>query len=169
LSRSPRRREAARDPKPARLTFGMETTGITVRADKSGALTATDKAGAVVFQAPPPQTWDANPERRKVTMPVEVTDGRLTIVPDQKLLTDPAARFPIEIDPDWSSGRNAWALIYQQHPADHYWFGDGDGVAKVGYCGDWEWPTVTVRSYFQFDVWALGGKDRRPPIRTQWK
>jgi hypothetical protein len=115
------------------------------------------------------QEWRANPERRKVTMPVEVTDGRLTIVPDQKLLTDPAARFPIEIDPDWSSGRNAWALIYQQHPADHYWFGDGDGIAKVGYCGDWEWPTVTVRSYFQFDVWALGGKDRRPPIRTQWK
>ncbi|MET0135636.1 MAG: LamG domain-containing protein [Kibdelosporangium sp.] len=151
--------QAARDPRLAKVTFGLETKGITLQAGPDRTLTASDPAGATVFQAPPPAMWDANPDRGKVTMPVTVTDRELTLVPDQKLLTDPTARFPIEIDPDWSSGRTAWALVYEQHPDDHYWFGDSDNIAKVGYSGNWEPKTVTVRSYFQFDVWALAGKD----------
>ena len=41
-----------------------------------------------------------------------------------------------------------------------YWGGDGDGVFKVGY-SSWEWPTVRVRSYFQFDIGALHGSQIR--------
>jgi hypothetical protein len=151
--------QAARDPRLAKVTFGLEAKGLTAKADQNGVITVTDRAGATAFQAAPPQMWDANPERRKVTIPVTVTPDELTLVPDQALLTDPTARFPIEIDPPWSSGRNAWALVYAQHPDDHYWFGDSDNIAKVGYSGDWEPKAVTVRSYFQFNVGDLAGKD----------
>ncbi|MEU0932955.1 LamG-like jellyroll fold domain-containing protein [Embleya sp. NPDC005971] len=62
--------------------------------------------------------------------------------------------------PQWSSGPGGWALVYGL-PGDlrgqSYWPGDGDGVAKVGF-SSWERPTVLVRSYFQYDVGALAGK-----------
>lgn len=98
--------------------------------------------------------------RREAAVGVELAADRLTLVPDQKLLTDPNTTFPVEIDPDWSAGRSAWALIYNlptSYANQSYWFGDSDKVAKVGY-SNWDSPTVRARSYFQFNISRLQGK-----------
>ncbi len=163
--------DAARNPKLAKVSLGLETKGISVKADAIGVLTATDDVGKVVFQAAPAEMWDAGavtpkageqPQRRTV-FPVELSGKQLTLVPNQKMLTDPGTKFPVEIDPTWSTGQGGWGLAYDEpssYRGNTYWGGDGDGVFKVGY-SSWEWPTVRVRSYFQFDIGALHGSQIR--------
>jgi hypothetical protein len=148
-----------------RIPFGLETRGLAVETVAGGVLRATDPAGIVVFQAPPAEMWDAGARgadgraRQRAAFPVEVSANGLVLVPDRKLLTDPATRFPVEIDPSWSAGQSGWGLAYDvpaEYRGNTYWGGDGDGFAKVGY-SSWESPTVRVRSYFQFDVGDLHG------------
>ncbi|MEW2386534.1 LamG-like jellyroll fold domain-containing protein [Micromonospora sp. NPDC047707] len=159
---------AAKNPALARVRFGLRGDGLSVRTEPSGALIAVDKRGELMFRAPPPRMWDSGPTataagtpaRREAVLPVRLTAGVLTLTPDQKLLRDPATRFPVEIDPDWHAGRSAWALVYgtpDSHRSQSYWFGDGDNAAKVGF-SDWNRPSVLARSYFQFDVGFLHGK-----------
>ncbi len=146
-------RAAAVNPALASLRFGLAADGLTVRATPSQGLVAADRAGHTVFDSSAPQMWDAG--ARTAVGSVAVSPGSLAVVPDRALLTDPATKFPVSIDPDFHAGLNGWAEVYAQHPDQSYWGGDGDGVAKVGYAYDY---TVTVRSYFQFDVSPMVGK-----------
>ncbi|CAM5624760.1 hypothetical protein SAVIM338S_05892 [Streptomyces avidinii] len=50
---------AARDPKLAKLTMGLNGQGVTVSADGVGNLKAADAEGRTVFQAPAPTMWDS--------------------------------------------------------------------------------------------------------------
>ncbi|MFE2561774.1 LamG-like jellyroll fold domain-containing protein [Streptomyces sp. NPDC059352] len=169
-----RDRSAARNPALAELRFGLRTEGLGVTADAAGNLTAADESGQPVLRAPAPQMWDApGADRaaphdqgtaaatgRRATMPVRVSDTTLTLFPDKRLLADPRTRFPVTIDPEWSSGPGGWALVYgvpDGYRNQSYWLGDGDGIAKVGY-STWERPTVLARSFFQYDLRALAGK-----------
>ncbi|MFB7609575.1 LamG-like jellyroll fold domain-containing protein [Streptomyces gardneri] len=168
-----RDRSAASNPALAELRFGLRTEGLAVTADAAGNLTAADRSGRPVLRAPAPQMWDATehdlagPQApgkaaagHRATMPVKVTDTTLTLFPDRKLLSDPHTRFPVTIDPEWSSGPGGWALVYgvpEGYRNQSYWLGDGDGIAKVGY-STWERPTVLARSFFQYDLRALAGK-----------
>lgn len=146
-------RAAAANPALATLRFGLVAHGVTVRSTPSQALVASDAAGRTVFQSSAPQMWDAG--TRRAVGRVAIGPGSLAVTPDRALLTDPATRFPVSIDPDFTAGMNGWAEVYAQHPDETYWGGDGDGVAKVGLSYDY---AVTVRSYFQFDVRAMAGK-----------
>ncbi|MFB9904406.1 LamG-like jellyroll fold domain-containing protein [Allokutzneria oryzae] len=154
--------EAARNPALARVRFGVTTDGLNVRAVDSGALEAVDSAGEVVFATPPATMWDASGERRaKVGIEVEATS--LTLVPDAGLLTDPAAKFPVTIDPDWyTNDRKDWTKVFSGKPDSKHWYGgnDVDTWAKVGLCTGWAWCNGigTARSYFQFDTSFLRGK-----------
>ncbi|MEV0430858.1 DNRLRE domain-containing protein [Micromonospora sp. NPDC050495] len=53
------------------------------------------------------------------------------------LLTDPAALFPVFLDPTLISGKQAWATVYSQHPTTNTWngtnFNSGTTDARVGY------------------------------------
>jgi hypothetical protein len=51
---------AARNPLLASLTLGVKTTGLTMKADATGNLTAMDPSGQAVFGAPAPQSWDSS-------------------------------------------------------------------------------------------------------------
>ncbi len=146
-------RGAAANPALGSLRFGLAADGLTVRATPNQGLVASDKAGHAVFDSSAPQMWDS--ATRGAVGRVAVSPGALALVPDRKLLTDPATKFPVSIDPDFHAGLNGWAEVYAQHPGQSYWGGDGDGIAKVGFAYD---RTVTVRSYFQFDVSAAVGK-----------
>lgn len=169
-----RDRSAALNPALAEIRFGLRTEGLAVTVDAAGNLTAAEENGRPVLRAPAPQMWDtpskdpAGPRAeggtstagRRVTMPVRVTGTTLTLFPDTKLLADPQTRFPVTIDPEWSSGPGGWALVYgvpDGYRNQSYWLGDGDGIAKVGY-STWERPTVLARSFFQYDLRALAGK-----------
>ncbi|MGW0522977.1 LamG-like jellyroll fold domain-containing protein [Crossiella sp. NPDC003009] len=164
--------EAARNPRLARITFGTRTDGLTLGVHKEGGLTATDPTGATVFRAPPAQMWESPAtgpgasragEQCRKPMPVSLERQSLTVVPDQAVLTDPATRFPVRIDPGWDGEPGSWGLVYgtpEQYRGNACFLGDGDGVAKVGF-SNWERPSVLVRSFFQYSVQAL---QRKPPV-----
>ncbi|WP_148710331.1 LamG domain-containing protein [Streptomyces sp. 3211.6] len=61
--------EAARHPKLARLTLGLEGDGVTVSAGPSGDLKADDASGRTVFQAPAPTMWDSTSSARQPSAP----------------------------------------------------------------------------------------------------
>ncbi len=53
-------REAAADPRLARISYGLKTTGITLATGTDGGLAATDAAGSAVFSAAPATMWDSS-------------------------------------------------------------------------------------------------------------
>src|SRR5215211_3935611 len=54
-------RDAAADPRIAKLTLGVGTRGVRLAADEGGNLQGRDAAGELLFQAPSPQMWDSTP------------------------------------------------------------------------------------------------------------
>ncbi|ONI78711.1 hypothetical protein ALI144C_28375 [Actinosynnema sp. ALI-1.44] len=154
-------RAAAANPELRKLTFGMRTDGVTVKQHQDGTTTAEDGQGHQVFRSGKPIMWDAT--RKVVPVSMGVGAGEVSLTPDQGLLTDPNTQYPVEIDPEWSAGRAAWAMVYgvpSRLRTQSYWWGDGSPFAKVGFTTK-EDPDVLVRSYFQFDVAGLFGKHIR--------
>ncbi|MEV8376619.1 LamG domain-containing protein [Kribbella sp. NPDC056861] len=141
-----------------RVELGMQTTGMTIAATRTGALEAKDSKGQVAFTAPPSAMWDSGALTSVAA--VEVTAKKLTLVPDQKLMRDPKARFPITVDPNWNTwDKNFWTSVVSGNPDRAYpnTSPGGSDVAQVGKC-DWSNCGIvgTARSYFQFDTGAGG-------------
>ncbi|MET9631809.1 LamG domain-containing protein [Lentzea sp. NPDC006480] len=154
--------EAARNPALARVRFGLVADGLAVRT-AGNAVQAVGADGKVVFATPPASMWDAAGDR-EAGVGVEVTADSLTLVPDQALLADPAAKFPLTIDPDWyANDRSDWTKVFKGKPDSKHWYGanDVDTWAKVGRCQSWPGCNGidVARSYFQFDTSFLEGKD----------
>ncbi|NKE60067.1 hypothetical protein FXN61_26000 [Lentzea sp. PSKA42] len=84
----------------ASVKFGLSAEGLKVRVAEGNRIEAVDDKGEVVFSTPPAEMWDASEERR-APVGVETDATSLTLKPDTKLLTDPAVRFPVTVDPDW--------------------------------------------------------------------
>jgi hypothetical protein len=153
-----RDRAAGANPALAALSFGVTTHGLTLRDDGHGNIGAYDARGELAFGSGAPMQWDAA-ERRALGR-LTVRDGTLVLRPDRRQLTDPATRYPVTIDPDFSAGRVGFAMVFSGKPTQSYWNGDGDGVAKVGYC-DWGADCNGIgvaRSYFIFDGAFLVGR-----------
>jgi hypothetical protein len=149
---------AARQPEVAQLSLALGTAGLTVRDAGDGRITAVDAAGGRVFEAPQPVMWDAgdaaaerrlvsagdspvNPTRaapqtaRKAKLIARVDGGRLHLTPDATLLTDPGARFPLYIDPVWTTtSRTFWAMVDSGYPNEEYANFDGKTDERAGYC-----------------------------------
>ena len=145
-------REAARNPKLAKVTFGFATKGVTAQA-AGGGLEAKDAAGKVVFASPTPVMWDSGQEnvahvgvlsrsavetkkKRRATMPVTAANGELTVTPDAALLDN--ARYPVMIDPSWS-GRlsgNAWTLVTNKSGLEGSAFWQGKNNQGQDYLSD---------------------------------
>lgn len=159
---------AARNPALARIRLGLEADGLDL-AVTDGAIQARDASGAVRYQTPPAAMWDAATTRRSAPVGLELGQGELTLVPDQTLLTDPNATFPITIDPDWHTFKDSdWAKVFSGKSNRSYFYGDNDiepdGTrwAKVGKC-DFNYCNGigTSRTYWQFDTSFLAGKTVR--------
>lgn len=169
-------RAAARSPMLATLRFSLSSR-LRLRTDGRGVLRAAGPSGRTVFQAATPRMWDTGKDgstgsagstasatgvvsasAHRAAVGIRVAGGGLTLTPDRAMLTDRATRFPVYVDPDFFAGLRGWAEVLAQHPNDAHWGGDGDPVAKVGF-SDWDVPTVTYRSYFQYDTAGLLGKD----------
>ncbi len=164
--------EAARALKSVR--YAVTTTGVRLKPGKDGGLLALDAAGKTVFSAPASAMWDAAGQAapsalhepdgaaRRAVARTAVEDGAIVVTPDRAMLTDPATRYPVVIDPDWESSASAgWGKVFSGKPGTTAWLGGQDGGdAKVGQC----YPSPqcngigAVRTYFQFDTGALAGK-----------
>lgn len=170
--------DAADDPRLDEVEFGLAAQGVTVTKESDGSLAARDEAGGVVFassrvemtDSPPPVAATAKADDDEPTEEptvgnlaavgeIELAAGELTIIPDQELLDDPAAVYPVRIDPYWTAPGNAWAKVFKGKMDSAYWFGGMDGPeAKVGYCGWGGCNSIgEARSYFQFSTHALAG------------
>jgi Concanavalin A-like lectin/glucanases superfamily len=131
-------RAAAAQQGLARVRLGVAGRGVAVRAASGGGLEAVDRAGQVVFAAPAPTMWDSSAEgagfARTVVMPVQVGVGEIVVTPDAVMLADPATRYPVYIDPQWSGGQSGgvWKVIVSHHP-DSSTFTLNNGALN----GDW--------------------------------
>ncbi len=145
-------REAAADPRLRTLRFGMRGGDLRLRPTGTGDLEAVTGSGTVGATAGAAQMWDAADsstaaaagDRARRAVPrtrVEGTD--LVIEPDVALLQDPAARFPIYVDPSYARGYRAWGYTNSANENNDL------TVARVGRSPD---SGAIYRSAFRFDM-----------------
>ncbi|MER6301399.1 ricin-type beta-trefoil lectin domain protein [Kitasatospora sp. NPDC001539] len=135
----------------------------------------TSRAAAADTPAPTPTgaaqaaagSSDAGPgtASKVSTLPVKATDTGIDLTPDQDLLAHGTA--PYYIDPDylpWTLTGNSWTWVQSSHTSNNWMRqGSGDtdhpGVGKCGYYpnGGSCSPADIERSFYQFDISALGG------------
>ncbi|MFD0688738.1 LamG domain-containing protein [Actinomadura fibrosa] len=160
-------RTAARNPRLRKLRFGVDTSGLTLKAGRDGGSDLVGAGGETVFSSPAPAMWDA--ASNDAVGRFEVAKKAISVVPDQKLLTGRTTRFPVSIDPDWWAPMGGWAKVFRGKPGSSFWNGGGDveppgrfggqNLGKVGQC--WNDGTCNgiqaARTYVQFDIRALHG------------
>ncbi|MGW5558774.1 LamG-like jellyroll fold domain-containing protein [Micromonospora sp. NPDC003944] len=157
-------RQAAANPRLAALDLATATKGVELTADSAGNITGRDRGGRTVLTAPAPTMWDSasgasaragttergaastpgGPGRGARTAPiaVKIGAGKLRLTPDRALLNDPAAVYPLYIDPtfNWTPvgpRMSGWASISYQHQSTNYWKNTPDpaGRMQVGNSG----------------------------------
>lgn len=166
--------QAARQPALARLTFDIDTTGLTVRRDAgSGVPVVTDSRGRTVLTFGRAWMWDSaggvpapgapvpprtrGPARgdRRAPMTLDLAPGRLIVVPDRRMLADPRLTFPVYLDPSLDARRQHWVMVEKDLPTFSWW--DSSYDARVGR-DPADSTTDRFRSYFEFDTTAFAGK-----------
>jgi hypothetical protein len=173
-------RAAAGNPALRTVRFGLSAPGLTVTVTPSGGVAARDTSGGMVFAAATPLMWDApDPASglsRQRVMPVAVRGGELILSPDQAMLSDPATRYPVVIDPSWTGGKagNAWTTVWSRPDVQgtSFWQ-NSSAMSNSGQLGDagsgltcdssddqgnCQSPTYIIRSLFAMDLSGVRGK-----------
>jgi hypothetical protein len=114
---------AAANPALRRIRFRATTKGLTLRADAAGS-TAVDEAGTAVFTSGTPLMWDSRPEKDMRPMRMEVGDGELAVLPDERLLSSPDTQYPVYIDPSYSAAQYRWTMVSEAKSGTSYWTDD---------------------------------------------
>ncbi|MEU9839388.1 LamG-like jellyroll fold domain-containing protein [Actinomadura sp. NPDC048032] len=178
--------EAAKDPHVAKLALALSATRLAMGEKKGGgALVATATgSGAEVFEAPSPRMWDSSrgkgaapqagaraadpaegpPDGAKTArVGVAMGNGRLTLTPDQRLLTAPDTVFPVYVDPVWSTTKaTSWGMVSSGWPDESYYKFDGKSAEGVGRCEVAKDPNCvknqTKRLFFRMPLPAVKGR-----------
>jgi FG-GAP repeat len=175
-------RAAAALAKVRSLRLNMTGTGLTIRRDATGGLSAVDAGGDAVFSAGTPLMWDSShnvertallesgdyaaaegvlPKIRNVGLAVD--NGDLVLTPDAAMLDDASAVYPVVIDPTVVGAKNHWIELSKSDPTVSYWDApDGtfattdstNGLARVG-LSDWQSPVYTMRPVFEMNTTAV--------------
>ncbi|MEU8974735.1 FG-GAP-like repeat-containing protein [Streptomyces monashensis] len=126
-----------------------------VRAENSTAAARLQSSGA---SAP---AGDLEPGARSADVDMSYAGGKLTLTPDQSLLSGKDTAYPVYIDPTFGGVRQAWTIAYKSAPNSSFWNGTGWGgsgkkttEARVGYERE---TGGTARSFFQMDSRSLAG------------
>ncbi|MFG1856383.1 LamG-like jellyroll fold domain-containing protein [Actinomadura geliboluensis] len=181
--------EAAKDPRVAELALKVSDDRLTVRQAQNGVLTAADSgSGSAVFEAPAARMWDsshaepqgaqargqaANPGADPAEGPadgaktarlgVAVGKGKLTLTPDRELLTAADTRFPVFIDPVWTTSKaTSWGMVSSGWPDESYYKFDGKSTEGVGRCEVAKDPNCvknqTKRLFFRMPLPSIKGR-----------
>lgn len=171
---------AAANPALARLTFPVGGSGLSVRADRQGNLTASDASGDPVFDAAAPRMWDSAGSRaprgrvpwaggaldgpvpgdHTAMLDVSVGAGSVSLRPAAPVLSGPSVVYPVFIDPTWNGHESdaTWLDVWRNSAGSS---GDWEptsstsGGIKSGVCPDGSCPNglLTVyRSYINFTL-----------------
>ncbi|WP_433334999.1 LamG domain-containing protein [Spirillospora sp. CA-294931] len=161
--------EAAKNPALTQIKFSTRTSGVSLKSDGRNGVDAVDAAGRRVFHASSPKMWDSShvvPAQRTrsgsaletgtppVEMPTQIGPDSLSISPDQKMLADPATKFPVYIDPDFTGGRAHWGYIDRSHPSNVCWDNSckySDGTPFPPRSGSYD-SAGPIRSLFGMNV-----------------
>jgi hypothetical protein len=151
-------RAAALSPALRELRFPLRGEGLTISSKADGTTVATDRKGKAVFSSGRATMWESGTAtaRGHAQLPVKLSAGVLTVVPDQQLMTGPATKFPLYIDPSWAAFvGDMWTHVDEDHLDQSYWNYDRAEGAKVGeaYGSD----TDTYRSLFQLSTAGIAG------------
>jgi hypothetical protein len=178
-------REAAKNAALEKLSFGTATKGLALKTDPiSGAVSAVDSNGTLVFGGSTPTMWDSTGNRGKSNadkgkqrdsgkkspvkqraMRTEISPGELVVRPDLSLLSAPDTTYPVYVDPTFPGGRNHWTMLWQELENTSFWdrtcvmcdsTESDQGVVRAGF-QDWD-GVSTVRSLFEMDTRAVAGK-----------
>ncbi|WP_444829474.1 FG-GAP-like repeat-containing protein [Actinokineospora sp.] len=162
-------RVAAANPALRSLSFRYTTKDLELRRDAAaGSVSAVDSGGRVVFGAGTALMWDSGDQpdvgeagvgqraRKLAAMPVAVSSGELTVVPDQNLLTGADTAYPVMVDPWFTAGAWAWTYVNRKFPDQSYWSYGREVGSNAGFEAT---DNTTQRSYFRMGTGALNGKD----------
>ena len=170
-------KEAAADPRLAQIRFATTVEGGALKADDLGNVVLVDAAGTPVFSAPTPMMWDSAgaesavaprttgvtaaeaPDEGAHQAPMEVTlSGQdLVVTPDQQMMTSPDTRFPVVLDPDWTTsklGTTGTAWVDVSSHGFHSYNGNEWSQVKVGHYEGWPGtPSAdTYEAFLKFNV-----------------
>jgi hypothetical protein len=167
---------AAASPALGALRLPMRTSGATLSADASGAVSGVDETGRRVFRTPASSMWDSG--ARHAAVAVTVGDDALDLRPDPSFLADPSIRYPVYIDPTWvgwTGLQQGWTKVSANFPNQTYWDGHNDpdpqdfGEVKVGRAPVDSGDDTLWRSYFQLDTARIDGKRIDTATFTAWE
>ncbi|MBO0882002.1 MAG: LamG domain-containing protein, partial [Mycobacterium sp.] len=195
--------QAARNPLLRRLDLALGTSGLRLKAEGQGRLTAVDAgSGGTIFAAPQPMMWDSsgapptpvarpangtetaaspgNPAdgplegAKLAAIKTSVAGGKVTLEPDQSLLTNAATRWPVYIDPAWrTETESAWAMVSSGYPTTSYYKFDGRSTEGVGFCDVSKDGTCvkdqTKRIFFRLPTGYFAGKTILSAEFTAWE
>ncbi|MFK4090365.1 RICIN domain-containing protein [Kribbella sp. NPDC020789] len=128
-------RAAAANPALRTLRYPIRGEGVDLTIAKDGSTVATGKNGKVLYSADPPTMWDSSSttKPRNARLGIRKTARELVLTPDLKLLGNPAATFPILIDPSISGTTINWLHVREgSGPVDGWNYDRDDEGAKVG-------------------------------------
>lgn len=174
-------REAAADPKLAQVRFTASIQGGgSLRADGEGDLEFVDAAGTPVFHAPTPMMWDSaggaasatvkrtaglsssaeeepDDAAHQAPMDVSLSGQEVVVTPDQAMLNSPDTRFPVVLDPDWTTsklGDKGTAWVNVSSSGLHSYNASEWKEAKVGHYEGWPGSpsSDTYRAFFKYNV-----------------
>ncbi|MFD2766541.1 LamG-like jellyroll fold domain-containing protein [Micromonospora eburnea] len=158
-------RRAAANPALRRVPFRLRTTDAAARKTADGGIVIADSAGEPVFHSPPARMWDsagatasetrsltARPGRGSRVSPLatELRPDELAVVPDPALLDQ--ATFPLYIDPSFTGGKLAWAMVDKAFPTTSYF--NNSHRPEAGFYGG----SGVKRSFFRMDTDNVNGK-----------
>ncbi|MFK0073088.1 DNRLRE domain-containing protein [Arthrobacter woluwensis] len=155
---------------PLKLTKGLKAAIV----PGTGAIEVKDSSGKLVFFAPRPKMWDSRidpasglPVKEEyVPTTLETVGGVQTLVlsAPQSFFEDPAVKYPVTIDPTWSTQvtTDTWVQTDATSPMH--------GSTELR-AGTWDGGVHKARSYLQFPTTALNGKkilDAKLQLNNYW-
>ena len=163
-------REAAANPRVRELKFKAVGSAAQVREVGAGG-EIRDAAGVVKFTVQRASMWDSKgaragaksheltsrgPTARAAEVPVDLASDTVAVDVDEVFLSAPETVYPVVIDPEISVAREYtyWVLV-KSNGAEYY--NSSTEHAQVGHM-NWSSPSMTARSFFNFNTSALYGK-----------
>lgn len=153
--------------KPATLL--VTAPGLALRKNADGSLTAVDGSGDPVFSAPAATMWDSSAPvgggpARSAKVSTTLTGNRIILTPDRGLVDDPAAVYPLRIDPSFTAKLLNWTEVLSQDTSGgnvSFWNGQNLAPSSYGPVMTGYYPyynTGIARAFFQMNTASVNGK-----------
>ncbi|MFC0623015.1 LamG domain-containing protein [Kribbella deserti] len=155
------------------VSMAVDAPDLDLKRTANGGINAVDEFGNTVFEAPTPIMWDSRGNGaadgpggddrtespvtgdKVAKMAVELKAGHLSVKPSEMLINDPAAVYPLHVDPGFTGVPAGHAMIDRAYPSSSYWNWADD--QSVGYQNFDAWSHK--RLMYSFYIAKIAGTD----------